>query len=255
MLHGRPSEHRRQLAPATSRSSAPDRPARRELHRRDRVLQPRGQRFEHRREGLACQCTIAFEPIAELPRSGGNAGTCLSYSIEQHRHRFSAWASGRAASVKGCRFSVEQAKLIIEAVALDRLLVAPDELPLPSDIDEAHADWRSKVIIEAEHRFGLTFTHGIAAKLVNVYLKAAFVCGGHHAHERVEALHPPIDGLLLDELARRELGGQTAAWKNARRVRWSKLNSEQYQDVIDALRGAMPDQPFWHVEQYWRGYQ
>jgi hypothetical protein len=179
----------------------------------------------------------------------------VSYSIDLHRHRFAAWAAGRAASVKSCRFSVEQAKLIIEAAALDLLLVDPDALPLPNNIDEVHAGWRSNVIAEADHRFGLTFTHGIAAKLINVYLKAAFVCGGHHAHERVEALHPPIDGLLLDELARGGLGGQMAAWKSARAVRWSKLNSEQYQEVIDAVRLALPGRPLWHVEEHWRGYQ
>jgi hypothetical protein len=46
----------------------------------------------------------------------------------------------------------------------------------------------------------LRFTHGIAAKLVNVYLKSVFVCGGRHDHPRVRALHPPIDSLLLDAL-------------------------------------------------------
>lgn len=179
----------------------------------------------------------------------------MSYSIDLHRHRFSAWAAGRAASVIGCRFSVEQAKAVIEAVGLDRLLADPSELPLPNAMDDAHAGWRAKVSAEAQQQFGLAFTHGVAAKLINVYLKAAFVCGGHHAHERVEALHPPIDGLLLKELARRGLGDQRSAWKKACRVRWSKLNSEQYQEVIDAVRLALPGSPLWHVEEHWRGHQ
>ena len=114
--------------------------------------------------------------------------------------------------------------------------------------------WRSKVI-EAARPLGLTFTHGIAAKLINVYLKAAFVCGGHHAHERVAALHPPIDSVLLEELARGGVGGQGAAWKKARRTRWSKFDSKQYQEVIDAVRAALPDKPLWHLEEHWRGFQ
>ncbi len=178
----------------------------------------------------------------------------MSYSIEQHKHRFSAWAAGRAANVKGCRFSVEQAKAIIEAVALERLLTSPDELPLPSDIDSVHALWRAQVITESA-ALGLTFTHGIAAKLINVYLKAAFVCGGYHDHERVQALHPPIDALLLASLAKGDVGGQGRAWRNARDGKWSKLDSRQYQAVIDAIRAATPSNPMWLIEEHWRGYQ
>ncbi len=174
------------------------------------------------------------------------------YGIAAHRHRFAAWAAGRAASVKGCRFSVEQAKVILEAVRLDALLVSPEALP--TDIDEAHAKWRGEVIGEAS-RLELVFTHGVAAKLINVYLKAAFVCGGHHEHERVGALHPPVDALLLDALAEGDLGGQGAAWKKARGLRWSKLDAAQYQEVIDAIRTAIPGEPLWHIEEHWRGYQ
>ena len=36
------------------------------------------------------------------------------YSIIEHKHRFASWAAGRAANVKGCRFTVEQGKKIIE---------------------------------------------------------------------------------------------------------------------------------------------
>lgn len=77
------------------------------------------------------------------------------YGIAAHRHRFAAWAAGRAASVKGCRFSVEQAKVILEAVRLDALLVGPEALPA-TDIDAAHAKWRGEVIAEAS-RLELVF--------------------------------------------------------------------------------------------------
>jgi hypothetical protein len=178
----------------------------------------------------------------------------VTYTVDQHRHRFAAWAAGRAASLKGCRFSVEQAKSIIEGAGLKPLLASPERLPVPTDIDGVHAAWRGKVIATAS-TLDLTFTHGIAAKLINVYFKAAFVCGGHHDHVRVAALHPPIDALLLDALAKSDLGGQKAAWKKARALRWSKLNSKQYQAVIDAIRLAIPGKPLWHIEEHWRGFQ
>lgn len=101
----------------------------------------------------------------------------------------------------------------------------------------------------------MALKHGVAAKLVNVYLKAAFVCGGHHVHERVAALHPPIDSLLLDSLAKANLGGLGGVFKKARRLRWSNLDSQQYQAVIDAMVAAFPGQPLWQVEEHWRGHR
>jgi hypothetical protein len=178
----------------------------------------------------------------------------VSYAIEEHKHRFSAWAAGRAASVKGCRFSVEEAKAILEAAHLNQLLSTPDNLPPPQETDNTHREWRINVITAAQAH-GLIFTHGVAAKLVNIYLKAGFVCGGHHAHDRVHALHPPIDSVLLGELSAQNFGGLQRAWKEARRICWSNFNSEQYETVINNIRASMPNQALWEVEQYWRGFR
>lgn len=177
------------------------------------------------------------------------------YSIHEHKHRFSAWAAGRAANVIGCRFSVEQAKAILEGARLKQLLVGPDQLPDPLKIDVIHREWRDAVIAAATSQ-GLHFTHGVAAKLINIYLKAAFVCGGYDTDPRVRALHPPIDGLLLDELYRRNVGELRHKWSKARETRWSKLDSDEYDDVISSIRLALgPNVPLWEIEQYWRGYQ
>jgi hypothetical protein len=73
-------------------------------------------------------------------------------------------------------------------------------------MDLQHRAWRSRVIAMAATE-GLSFTHGVAAKLINVYLKAVFVCGGQHDHAQVQALHPPIDSVLLKELSVRDVGG------------------------------------------------
>jgi hypothetical protein len=178
----------------------------------------------------------------------------MSYTIEDHKHRFAAWAAGTAASIKGCRFSVEQGKAILETAKLNQLLAGPNNLPLPEETDIKHREWRRSVIGAAkEHE--LLFTHGVAAKLINIYLKASFVCGGYHDHARVRALHPPIDGLLLNELSAQNVGGFRDVWNEARKIRWSKLNSEQYENVISKIRQAMPNNALWEVEKYWRGYQ
>src|SRR5271167_3585902 len=102
----------------------------------------------------------------------------MVYSIHEHKHRFSAWAASRAASVKNCRFSVENGKEIIECAGLQQLLVGPEFLPEPQKVDATHFDWRVAIISAAKGK-RLKFSHGVAAKLINVYLKAGVVCGGH----------------------------------------------------------------------------
>ena len=102
----------------------------------------------------------------------------------------------------------------------------------------------------------MDFTHGVAAKLINIYLKAGFVCGGQDTDPRVQALHPPIDSLLLDELYRENIGELRREWSEARKIRWSKLTSEQYENIIASIRSALGENvPLWHIERYWRGYQ
>ena len=177
------------------------------------------------------------------------------YTIEQHKHRYAAWAASRAASTKTCRFEVQIGKEIIEETCLDALLSSPNKLPTPENTDVEHKLWREKAILAAEKRGLVGFGHGVAAKLINVYLKGAFVCAGHESHPNVAALHPPIDSLLLDELYFNNVGGLKSEWALARKLRWSKFSSPQYEAVIESIRKAMPDKPLWQVESYWRGYQ
>ena len=119
------------------------------------------------------------------------ASLCATaYGIERHSHLFAAWAASRAASVKGCRFSVEQGRAILEAAGFEANFSTPDQLPASGDMDETHRQWRGS-IIKAARSQKLTFTHGVAAKLINCYLKCRFVCGGHSAHERSRSAQRP----------------------------------------------------------------
>ena len=176
------------------------------------------------------------------------------YNINQHSHRFAAWAASRAASVKGARFSVEQGRAVLEESGFDETFYNPDKLPPPQDMDKVHRFWRKRVINAARQR-DLKFTDGVAAKLINCYLKSRFVCGGHHLHRRVHHIHPPIDELLLKELAGRDIGGFGQGWKKARKKRWSKFSSRDYENVIAAARKHLRDQPLWMIEEHWQGFQ
>ena len=122
-------------------------------------------------------------------------------------------------------------------------------------MDDCHKEWRRKVIATAKRHGLSSCTHGVAAKLINIYLKSGFVCGGYHAHERVKALHPPIDSVLLEKLYSENFGDRRQFWNVVRKKGWSKLGSKLYQKVISDVRDSMPNQALWKVEQYWQGYR
>jgi hypothetical protein len=179
----------------------------------------------------------------------------MPYTIEEHQHRSAAWDAGRSASVKGCRFKVQQAKNILEACGFNAAFSRTEHLPSPENIDRTHEKWR-KAIIEAANQQGLKFTHGVAAKLINCYLKVRFVCAGQHEHERVKCLHPPIDEVLLRELAAQNVGGFRDQWRRFRQGRWSRFDSTTYQSVIDHIRQSLPPgEPLWKIEEHWKGHQ
>jgi len=183
----------------------------------------------------------------------------MSYSIWEHKHRFAAWAASRAASVKGCRFSVKQGVELIVAAGLDKMEDKPTNLPTPHDIDLKHLKWREKIITYNE---GLNITHGVAAKLINMYLKSIFVCGGSESHPNVMCLHPPIDRLLLNSLIKKEMSNgkekdQTLILKlrEYRDKGWSKWKSPMYIDAINTIRTITGNNGMWTIEKHWKGYQ
>lgn len=120
------------------------------------------------------------------------------FTIEKHKHKFAVWTAGRAASVKGQRFSVEVAKHLIESINLKQYIDHPDALP--DNFDDVHHAWCKTICQKAE----IKMNYGVAAKLINVYLKTILVCGGHHENEKVKKIHPPIDRILLMELAKKD---------------------------------------------------
>jgi hypothetical protein len=181
----------------------------------------------------------------------------MPYTIEEHNHRLAAWAASTSASASSlCRFKVETGIAVLEQSGFTALgFATSNSLPAPAELDATHAAWRETVINSA-HELGLTFTHGVAAKLINCYLKVRLVCAGHHLDERVQALHPPIDALLLGSLARLNYGSRRECWHGFHQQRWSKFDSATYQAVIDLIRQTLPHgAPLWKIEEFWEGHQ
>jgi len=179
----------------------------------------------------------------------------MNYTIKEHKFRFAAWASSRAAGTSPlCRFKVNQGVEILTNSGLSDYVDNVELLPEESKVDAFHKKMRELIIIEAE-KLGLEFTHGVAAKLLNMYFKIIFVCGGYEQNEKVDYLHPPIDAVLLDSLKTNNVGNLKKEWNKSAKIRWSKFSSNDYQNVINNIKLVVKDKPLWIIENYWQGHQ
>jgi hypothetical protein len=129
------------------------------------------------------------------------------------------------------------------------------------DFDHWHFEAREKLIVQSEKlnssEINGQMTHGVAAKLINVYMKALFLPRIDATDETVaftNAIHPPIDSILLKNLRQNEIGGHTDIWRSAEKIRWSNLGSEEYQKLIDAINQYTHGQ-LWMIEEHWQGHQ
>jgi hypothetical protein len=113
-------------------------------------------------------CTERKNEMAKVEKNEG-------YDIYEHVHRFAAWAASRAAQRGLNGFTVEVGRKIIKNAELHKVLRGGVHLlPDKKSVDIWHKKWCEKLIKKANEQ-GLTFSHGRAAKLMNVYLKTGFV--------------------------------------------------------------------------------
>ena len=183
----------------------------------------------------------------------------MPFDLIENRHRVAVWAAARATSRGVGGLSVRQALDWIERLGLRNLLTGHANLPPAAGFDAHHQEWRSNLISYADQA-GKSLSHGGAAKLINVYLKIAVVCASCEddgatpvaARERLGAIHPPIDRLLLLTLAARQERSPLAA-RFRKLQAWSRLSSDEYQEIIDGIRTLLPSSPteLWRIEEFW----
>jgi hypothetical protein len=181
------------------------------------------------------------------------------YTLDDHRTRFAAWAAVTAARAsKKCRFTRRQGMLIIERSGLSKFLRWAD-LPQPHDFDDFHKGLRSDLCAAAINILDKEperFSHGVAAKLVNVYFKSLFLSGTSfgtadpETWAKINALHPPIDRLLLKSLSTRDVGGKASFWHRQSLRGWSNFTSEDYEATIVEIR-RVTEGALWKIEKYW----
>jgi hypothetical protein len=173
------------------------------------------------------------------------------YSIQEHCHVFACWAASRAASTSILfRFKVRDGKNYLEGSGFTKDFEI-DDLPTPDIFDSEHEKWREAIILQKPG-----WSHGVAAKLINVYLKTRFVSEFSANENTVAAIHPPIDSILLDGLIQHNDNINSDDRKYLKKVKWSKMSSKQYEKVIEIIKKTVGHKkPLWSIEKYWRGYQ
>lgn len=176
------------------------------------------------------------------------------YDLFEHRHRFSAWAAARAAQ-RGLT-SVEIFCRALDASEIKSFVHDHVEDNISAEqFRKLHCNWCLKIVESLEGSGLQDVPFGRAAKLIGVYLKSMVIVGCYANTDLASVAHPPVDRLLLQELAGQSdvLGEHKKVF---RKTAWTELSQESYYSLIDQLREYVSDgKPFWHLEQHWKGPQ
>ncbi len=181
----------------------------------------------------------------------------MPYTIADHAHNYAAWCAATAAR-RGLPKGNGPLVSALEASDLPALLNGPPDLWPATDTDFAasHSDWCQQVMAIVDKALGAdgACSFGRAAKLVAIYIKTRVVVGDLAANPFARVAHPPIDRILLQNLASdpqfpvhvRQL------WRG---TTWTTLSEAEYAVVIESLRMVVGEEPWWTIEQYWSPVQ
>ena len=194
------------------------------------------------------------------------------YDIFEHRHRFAAWAAGRAYSRRGLGHDMSTAMKLVTLSGLSSIKT-PGDLPEPDKVD-AFLDKLIRAVMSvaseitylkksenggvAENQ--LLCSYGRAQKLVNIYLKSKLVCSGWEAHASVVNLHPPLDSVLIKSMGsytwknRSQYSDARLAFERAQQLgsAWTFFDKATYDAYIDTVKIIQRNAPLWAIEWLWQ---
>jgi hypothetical protein len=178
----------------------------------------------------------------------------VPYDLSEHRHRFAVWAAARAVQ-RGFRGGkTGKLRRALETTDIKNAIAKSEFSRLhPAKFDRLHRDWCNSIISDWNQRKedNPEITYGRAAKLIAIYLKATVILGGGADTPVARTIHPPIDNILLKNLATTPVvrSPHKTDWG---KTSWTKLGESEYYALIEQLRAALPcDWPFWMFEKYW----
>lgn len=174
----------------------------------------------------------------------------MDYDHFEHRHRFSVWAAARATqrgftSVANLRDALKRCEVHDYVKKMASASIDAKRFK------QLHRGWCRSIIDHLQSVPVHKVTFGRAAKLVAVYLKSMIVLGPSFDTDLARVAHPPIDRILLQNLAKEEgiSAEQRARWKG---INWTVLDENSYYNLVDELRAVVPEhEPFWMLERHW----
>ncbi len=168
------------------------------------------------------------------------------YTIDTHKHNFAVWAAARAAQ-RGLT-SVDKLRNALEVSGVkDAVIRIGNRNVDPTEYDGWHRDWCRRIVKDLLDAGVKKATYGRAAKLVAVYLKVMVIVGGDPICPFAITAHPPIDRILLQNIAK-----SNPRLRDLSKVNWTNLSEDKYFDVVKKLRDVLDEgTPFWEMEKYW----
>ena len=208
------------------------------------------------------------------------------YTYAEHRFNFVAWAAigavkrNMSSPVRKTNGKPAEGELtniimgIFEEIGFREIAGKDNGLLMKNkDFDIQHASWRECICKLAKDkkishgtsikkdkretgnylREKESMSHGLAAKLINIFIKALMPSDmdsiSSELQERWCKVHPPIDSILLNGMDECGFGNGNVNWVK-QYAPWTKLTSCEYQELIDNIRQYEPC--LWKIERFWK---
>jgi hypothetical protein len=164
----------------------------------------------------------------------------MPYDINEHKHRFAAWAAGRAAQRGWGGATIARLQDALVRSAIKGWAETCPETLSAEGFDKLHREWCRSI---CQTLLDLQCTYGRASKLVSIYLKCWVILSGNGQSSAARTIHPPIDRILLDRMGIR--------LANHEIPNWTELTEEGYFGIIEEIRQILAGQPLWMAEEHW----
>ena len=205
-----------------------------------------------------------------------------SYNLDFHKHILSKWAASRAASQsKGFKFSVELgSKLLLfgkkGSQASDQEFIdyikQIENFNSQDDYDSWHHQTivnmtsytdELKQLLDKHNKSFNNYTYGIAAKILNCYLKVFFL-ESFGNQKFADFIHPPVDAILLKALRKEDkklFNFKNSVFTNIGVLKiptWTRINENEYKMIIKLMKEFLSikgQNGLWKIESFWIGHQ
>ena len=205
-----------------------------------------------------------------------------SYNLDFHKHILSKWAASRAASQsKGFKFSVELgSKLLLfgkkRSQASDQEFIDYIKQIENFNSQDDYDSWHHQTIVnmtsytdELKHLLDKhnksfnNYTYGIAAKILNCYLKVFFL-ESFGNQKFADFIHPPVDAILLKALRKEDkklFNFKNSVFTNIGVLKiptWTRINENEYKEIIKLMKEFLSikgQNGLWKIESFWIGHQ